>query len=231
MTQTRISGGPKNYREPATPTGFTIVELLIVIVVIGILATVVIVAFNGVRRSAIEASLKAELNNSSKGFATDQVHTPTNNNPSGSQYLYRETSLTTVAYAHGNTMTYCLESRSKTDAAVVFYQFYGVKPTSFTAGSCPTPDYRTSYRCVAGRIISTYTLKNTTDRAVSFKIIHSSSGDEQNYSGIQPGETKSGTSTLRTTSVQRGVIDFTLYDTSNNQYIDTYYQASPALTC
>lgn len=43
--------------------GFTIVELLIVIVVIGILAAVTIVAFNGVTRSAAEATLKSDLRN------------------------------------------------------------------------------------------------------------------------------------------------------------------------
>ena len=41
--------------------GFTIVELLIVIVVIGILAAITIVAFNGVQQQARETTVKAEL--------------------------------------------------------------------------------------------------------------------------------------------------------------------------
>lgn len=41
--------------------GFTIVEILIVIVVIGILAAIVIVAFNGVRDSAARAAIKNDL--------------------------------------------------------------------------------------------------------------------------------------------------------------------------
>ncbi len=41
--------------------GFTIVELLIVIVVIGILAAIVIVAYNSISRRAIESSIKADL--------------------------------------------------------------------------------------------------------------------------------------------------------------------------
>lgn len=42
-------------------SGFTIVELLIVIVVIGILAAITIVAFNGIRQQAVVSSLKTDL--------------------------------------------------------------------------------------------------------------------------------------------------------------------------
>ncbi|OYX40575.1 hypothetical protein B7Y94_06170, partial [Candidatus Saccharibacteria bacterium 32-49-12] len=48
--------------------GFTIVELLIVIVVIGILAAISIVAYNGVSNSAHDAAVKADLSNIAKGF-------------------------------------------------------------------------------------------------------------------------------------------------------------------
>ena len=46
--------------------GFTIVELLIVIVVIGILASITVVAFNGVQNRARETALKSDLNNAAK---------------------------------------------------------------------------------------------------------------------------------------------------------------------
>jgi prepilin-type N-terminal cleavage/methylation domain-containing protein len=46
----------------AKQTGFTIVELLIVIVVIGILAAITIVAFNGVQQRARDAQRKQNLN-------------------------------------------------------------------------------------------------------------------------------------------------------------------------
>ena len=41
--------------------GFTIIELLIVIVIIGILVAITAVAYNGVTRQATEAALKSEL--------------------------------------------------------------------------------------------------------------------------------------------------------------------------
>ncbi|OYX37170.1 hypothetical protein B7Z00_03785 [Candidatus Saccharibacteria bacterium 32-50-10] len=46
--------------------GFTIVELLIVIVVIGILAAISIVAYNGVSGSASDSALKSDLVNLAK---------------------------------------------------------------------------------------------------------------------------------------------------------------------
>lgn len=45
--------------------GFTIVELLIVIVVIGVLAAIVIVAYNGITAGARDAAIQSDL----KGFA------------------------------------------------------------------------------------------------------------------------------------------------------------------
>lgn len=43
-------------------SGFTIVELLIVIVVIGILAAITIVAFNGIQNRGYDATIQADLN-------------------------------------------------------------------------------------------------------------------------------------------------------------------------
>lgn len=47
-------------------SGFTIVELLIVIVIIGILATVVIVSYNGITKKARESTLMSDLNNDAR---------------------------------------------------------------------------------------------------------------------------------------------------------------------
>src|SRR3990170_2243766 len=46
--------------------GFTIVELLIVIVVIGILAAITIVAYNGIQNRGKDVAVQADLNNFAK---------------------------------------------------------------------------------------------------------------------------------------------------------------------
>ena len=55
------------------PFGFTIVELLVVIVIIGILATITIVSYTGITQRATVASLQSDLTNASQQLKIYQV--------------------------------------------------------------------------------------------------------------------------------------------------------------
>lgn len=54
-------------------SGFTIVELLIVIIIIAILAAITIVAFNGVRARAVESSVSADMVSNLKKIKRFQI--------------------------------------------------------------------------------------------------------------------------------------------------------------
>ncbi len=77
---------------PYRSSGFTIVELLVVIVVIGLLAAVSIVAYNGIQKRAIAAEISSDLANASQRFKlhhVDHGSYPTSLAPSGSGTTYQ----------------------------------------------------------------------------------------------------------------------------------------------
>lgn len=62
-------------RQSSARRGFTIVELLIVVVVIAILAAITLVAYNGITVNARESALKADLNTTAKKVGIAQAET------------------------------------------------------------------------------------------------------------------------------------------------------------
>lgn len=113
--------------------GFTIVELLIVIVVIGILAAITIVSFNGVSNRAKVASIQADLANSNKAlkiaFATSDSYPATIaaaglKASNGNAYQY------TVNNA-ANPATFCLTTTNGTSSSYITHD----SPQS--TGTCP----------------------------------------------------------------------------------------------
>jgi len=210
--------------------GFTIVELLVVVVVIAILGAITFVSFNGVRKSALEAGVKSELSSATKGFEVEQLSNGGTYDPTSSAYLLKETTNTTIEYSYGNTQYFCMTGRANNDTSVIYHVINSEGDSSIQSGLCPNASFRTSYRCVAGNVVSVHSLTNTMTYDVSLKMAHSINGDVQDFS-FTPGQTRSGVYSLRTSSVPRGLISFNVFNAAGTSLIETYYQTSPAVTC
>jgi len=91
--------------------GFTIVELLIVIVVIGILAAITIVAYNGIQDRARVSTVTSALTQAAKKFSLYQVDNPTAYPAALSDIGIQNSSNVTYQYTVNNTdqpASYCL---------------------------------------------------------------------------------------------------------------------------
>lgn len=120
----------KKYRD-----GFTIVELLVVIVVIGILAALTIVGFNGIQDRASAAGLQSDLTNSSKKLEAARVTSESGQYPSSTSDAGLVASAgITYTYTVDNSVnppTYCLSASNSKGLS-----YFVTHATAPAVGSC-----------------------------------------------------------------------------------------------
>ncbi|MNQ07667.1 Type II secretion system protein G precursor [compost metagenome] len=88
--------------------GFTIVELLIVIVIIGILAAITIVAYNGIQNRANDTTIKSDLANIAKQLETIKAVSSSSTYPTTTELASNKLSASKNVYEKSrNNLYYC----------------------------------------------------------------------------------------------------------------------------
>ena len=98
---------------------FTLVEILVIIVVIGILSTIVIVAVGNWRKSTAETEVNNDLTNLANAMNSER------NFNDGYPYAippsFTASPDVTVTYAWGSAIDYCVQAESKVITSVVYH--------------------------------------------------------------------------------------------------------------
>ncbi len=142
-------------RKTRNRSGFTIVELIVVITIIGILAGISIVSYGSWRHSATAAKVKSDLN--SVIAAMDSYRTYNN--------VYSTTVPTSVTPSSGVVLvggssdgsTYCVDGTSTDDSTVTYYVASESKAQGPLSGTCATRPTITAPAVPANLAVTSYT--------------------------------------------------------------------------
>lgn len=121
--------------------GFTIVELLVVVVVIAILATVVIASYNGLTKKAVEAGLKSDLSSTATKLGVYKAQNGTLPN-SLDNSLKVESGSNQVSYVVNSVGAYCISAKNTAQAGLT--SFFITDDGVIRPGSCSDITYQIS---------------------------------------------------------------------------------------
>lgn len=115
--------------------GFTIVELLIVIIVIGILAAITVVAFNGIQQRAQNTVLTTDLDNATRVIRI--VHADTGSYPTTFPSDLKLSKNVGVSLAStGDAATFCINAQMNTGNDIIRMYYDSNSSAGMTAGVC-----------------------------------------------------------------------------------------------
>ena len=206
--------------------GFTIVELLIVIVVIGILAAITIVAYNGVTNNARIASVKSDLENSYKQLGVYKTGTSANDSyptaidctasPAANTICIKPSNGTTFYYTGGGT-AFCL----KATLSNVTYTVSANSNVAVSSGLCNAGYSSTFATFTPGSSMSAITIDSSGNL---YAVVNNAikkitpSGTVTNFAGTGVSGASDGPAASATFNNITGLV----FDSSGNLFVAEY---------
>lgn len=119
--------------------GFTIVEMIIVVVIIAVLALITVFAFGNWRARTARTEMKNETANgaiAAKNYRNFNGAYPTNQ--AGFDAIYKAGSSVTLTYSTADAgVTYCLKATSVNDTSIWYVGSAVPQPTTTKPATCP----------------------------------------------------------------------------------------------
>lgn len=117
-----------------TQRGFTVAELIVVVIVMGILAGIVILSMDGWKQRTEASRVQSDL--TSLASAMEDYRNTNDGYPLSLPTTFTASKGVAVAYTSGNTTKYCINGHSVADATIQYYiQSVGGAPTP-QKGTC-----------------------------------------------------------------------------------------------
>ncbi|MET0980027.1 MAG: prepilin-type N-terminal cleavage/methylation domain-containing protein [Candidatus Saccharimonadales bacterium] len=122
----------------AVKRGFTIVELMVVVAVIGILAGISVGAYDQWRKTTARREVQSDLH--AVASAMESKRNFDNVYPSGatalSQIAFTSSAGVALTYQSGTALTYCIEARSTKESSIVYHLDAANKNKTPEVGTC-----------------------------------------------------------------------------------------------
>ena len=108
---------PRNFKKHVT--GFTLVEMLVVITIVGIIASLTVVVWSGWQRRAAETEVKSDLTAVVTAMKSEQNFS--NGFPTSIPSSFKASPGVTLTYASGDASSYCIDGSSKNRPNVILF--------------------------------------------------------------------------------------------------------------
>ncbi len=115
----RVGKKTASWKESLKSRGFTIVEILVVITVVGVVAGISVVSYGAWRKDIATDQVISELNGVSG--AMENARNFGSTYPTAIPTTFKPTEGVTLTYSGGDGKTYCIQGVSKSNPSIVYH--------------------------------------------------------------------------------------------------------------